>query len=170
MQLNMQRAHLGASRATALQHRAALPHPVLPSTSSLGLQQRRHLIQTVSHAGSAAAGLPADDGNSSSSGAQQGAAGSSDQKPKRGFWGSIKYFFVGEVSLDSHSGTKHPMGRYCIASNQADACMRALLRLQCAGCAACPSTACVQTPRVIAAAPNATNHTISVLFYFFANS
>ncbi|KAF6266308.1 hypothetical protein COO60DRAFT_1291752 [Scenedesmus sp. NREL 46B-D3] len=96
MQLNMQKAHVSAARASALQHRIALGHPVLPSTTS---HSRRHSAQTVLHAGSAAAGLPADDANSSSSsssGAQQGAAGSSDQKPKRGFWGSLKYFFVGD--------------------------------------------------------------------------
>jgi hypothetical protein len=95
MQSQVNRTQLGAARALPLLHRTALPHPAVLKTSTLGVQPRRHILQTVSNAGSAAAGLPADDPNSSSSGAQQGAAGSSEQKPKRGFWGSIKYFFVG---------------------------------------------------------------------------
>lgn len=100
MQLSLQVTHLGAARASAVLHRTALPHPALLKTTPVALQPRKHVLHTIPHAGSAAAGLPADDHNSSSSsssGEAPGAAGSSsEQKPKRGFWGSVKYFFVGE--------------------------------------------------------------------------
>ncbi|WIA15561.1 hypothetical protein OEZ85_002191 [Tetradesmus obliquus] len=102
MQLSLQVTHLGAARASAVLHRTALPHPALLKTTPVALQPRKHVLHTIPHAGSAAAGLPADDPNSSSSsssssGAAPGAAGSSsEQKPKRGFWGSVKYFFVGD--------------------------------------------------------------------------
>lgn len=81
-------AQAGCKPAAAHLHRA-----LLGARSAADLAACRRRIYTISNAGSASAGLPAE-GDASNISAAQGSS-SREDKPKKSLWGHIKYFFVG---------------------------------------------------------------------------